>query len=92
MARSPIIQPRNRATQAGGGSIIHENRIADMPLSTSTSVWQRCLPGTFFPRVLSFKDRVQLLERPSLRLNKEEVDEHKLEQIPKHEEDVAMRR
>ena len=72
-------------------SMIHENRIADMPLSTSTLVWQRCLPGTFLPRVSSLKDRVQLLKRPPLRFDKEEVDEHKLEQVPEYEEDVATR-
>ena len=71
-------------------SMIHENRIADIPLSTSTLVWQRCLPGTFLSRVSSFKDRVQLLKRPSLRFNKEEIDKHKLEQVPEYEEDVAM--
>lgn len=51
-----------------------------------------CLSSAFLARVLSLEDGVQLLKRPSLCFNEEEVDEHQLKQIPEHEEDVAESR
>lgn len=47
------------------------------------------LPRAFLARVPSLKDRVQLFKRPSLRLNKEEIDKHHFEEVPEYEEDVA---